>query len=98
MMNLLDLKNISMFLDEEGRVKQLPAKTNKRKTVLEYLSTKFAVDREYTEKEVNEIINTWHTFQDYFILWRELIDFQFLHRTPNGSKYWKEEMNSEISE
>lgn len=61
----------------------------KKIAVIEYIATKFEVGREYTEKEVNEIINKWHTFGDYFILRRSMIEYQLLSRTPNGSKYWK---------
>lgn len=85
-----DYKEISMFLDEEGKIKQMPVKFKKRKAVLEYLSMKFSFDRDYTEKEVNAIIDMWHTFGDYFILRRELVDNNFLCRTLNGVRYWKE--------
>jgi len=81
---------IEMFLDEEGRIKQLPSRGEPRRAVLAYLATKFSCDRDYTEKEVNALIDTWHTFGDYFLLRRELIDYQFLCRTRDCVKYWKE--------
>ncbi len=89
-MCLLDLKEISMFLDEKGKIKQMPTKLVKRKAVLAYLSTKFSSEIDYTEKEVNSIIIMWHTFGDYFILRRELVDYKFLCRTLNCARYWKE--------
>ena len=80
--------NISAFLDETGKIKQLPAPNKTKIPVLSYLAEKFETNRTYKEKEVNEIINEWHTFRDYFILRRLLVDYKFLERTPNGEKYW----------
>ena len=77
------------FLDTEGRIKQLPTKGMIKQEVLTYLATKFDFDIDYTEKDVNEIIKKWHTFDDYFLLRRELIDYQFIFRKLDGSKYWK---------
>lgn len=83
------MSKIERFLDIDGRIKQLPAKGMIKQDVLTYLNTKFEPDREYTEKDVNEIIKIWHTFGDYFLLRRELIDNQYLCRTIDGSRYWK---------
>lgn len=80
--------NISPFLDEEGRIKQWPAATKTKIAVVGYLAGKFDKNRVYNEKEVNEIINEWHTFNDYFLLRRSLIDFKFMGRTRNGAEYW----------
>jgi hypothetical protein len=88
--------NISAFLDDAGKIVQLPAPNKTKIPVLAYLAEKFDRDRSYSEKEVNEVINTWHTFRDYFILRRLLIDYKFLGRTSNGAKYWlvkKEDRN-----
>jgi len=85
------LSKIDKFLDTEGRIKQLPSKGMVKQEILAYLATQFKFDIDYTEKEVNEIIKTWHTFGDYFLLRRELIDYQFLCRTSDGSRYWKKQ-------
>ncbi len=82
---------LERFLDEEGKIKQLPAKKEARLTVLAYLAEKFEAGRDYTEKEVNTIIDSWHTFGDYFLLRRELIDSALMQREPDGSRYWREE-------
>ncbi|MDF2520588.1 MAG: hypothetical protein K0R84_1216 [Clostridia bacterium] len=80
--------NISAFLDVTGKITQIPVPNRTKVPVIDYLASKFEDDRIYSEKEVNEIINTWHTFRDYFILRRLLVDYRFLERTPNGEKYW----------
>ena len=83
------MDSIMMFLDDKERIKQLPSKGEPKRAVLAYLASKFSCDVDYTEKEVNRIIDNWHTFGDYFVLRRELIDAQFLCRTRDGAKYWK---------
>lgn len=80
--------NITIFLDSSGKIKQIPVPNRTKIPVLAYLTGKFEEDRIYSEKEVNGIINEWHTFEDYFILRRLLIDYNLLKRTPNGEKYW----------
>ena len=80
--------NISAFLDEEGKIKQWPAASKNKIAIVGYLASKFEKNRIYDEKEVNEIINQWHTFNDYFLLRRSLIDYKLLGRTRNGAEYW----------
>ena len=80
--------NISVFLNNEGKIVQIPVVSNKKIPVLAYLAGKFEEDRIYSEKEVNAIIDSWHTFGDYFILRRLLVDYKFLERKPDGTAYW----------
>lgn len=82
-------KTIKPFLDSSGKIIQLPQKQKLRFEVLAYLAEKFQLDVDYTEQEVNAICDTWHTFGDYFILRRELVDNDLLNRERNGSRYWK---------
>lgn len=80
------LKN---FLDNDGRVKSWPAKKMFKIEVVKYIAEKFEEDRFYTEKEVNQVIDQWHTFGDYFMLRRGMVDYKLLGRNRDGSKYWK---------
>ena len=77
---------------EKGKIRQLPVKTAYKRYVMEYLVSKFETGKDYTEAEVNAVIDEWHTFGDCFILRRELIDAGLLKRLPNGSKYWRERL------
>lgn len=86
---------LERFLDGEGKIKQLPAKKDAKLIVLAYLAEKFAAGRDYTEIEVNAIIDSWHTFGDYFLLRRELIDNGLMERTRDGARYWKQEKTEE---
>lgn len=87
--------NISAFLDDTGRIKQIPVPNRTKVPVLKYLAEKFEPGRDYSEKEVNRIIDVWHTFNDYFILRRLLIDYNLLGRVPDGTRYWVVEEESD---
>ncbi len=87
---------IARFLNDEGKIKQLPSKREAKYVVLTYLAGQFSCDKDYTEKEVNSVIDSWHTFGDYFLLRRELIDCGLLCRTRDGARYWRK--GEEIAE
>ncbi|MBS4535238.1 DUF2087 domain-containing protein [Clostridium sp. D2Q-14] len=89
------MSKFKKFLDEQGRVTSWPAKRALKIEVLKYIAEKFEEDREYKEKEVNNIIDQWHTFGDYFMLRRGMIDYKFLLRKRDGSMYWREKESEE---
>jgi hypothetical protein len=80
---------IEQFLDSSGKIKQLPQKQKAKCALLEYLAGKFEPGRNYSERDVNMICNQWHTFNDYFLLRRELVDHDLLCRERDGSQYWR---------
>ncbi len=88
-MNEADQKLLERFLEEDGKVKQFPAKAAPREAVLRYLAGKFELNAEYKEREVNAILTQWHSFNDYFILRRSLVEAGYLKRLNDGSKYWR---------
>ena len=89
MENVMDeLKN---FLDDKGRLKSFPAKRKRQLYALFYLASKFEVNKHYTEKEVNDILNKWHTFEDWALLRRDLYDAGFFNRKSDCSEYRLEE-------
>ena len=81
--------DIQPFLDEAEKITQLPQRQQRRVAVLAYLADQFPDSREFTEREVNEICDLWHTFDDHFLMRRELVDNGFLCRERDGSRYWK---------
>lgn len=84
-------QEISPFFDKENKLVKIPKKQEKKKLVLEYVSTFFEMGKEYNEKQVNEILKT--ISDEYVILRRTLIDYSFLQRTSNGEKYWLTDNN-----
>jgi Ser/Thr protein kinase RdoA (MazF antagonist) len=88
------MNDIMRFMDEKGRIKTWASKKEIKYEILKYISTKFENGRFYTEKEINTVIEDWHTFGDYFLLRRGLIESLLLSRTKSGSRYWKEERDA----
>jgi len=86
MANQSDLKN---HLDNEGRLTLWPSKRTLQLTALDYLATKLEPRRVYTEKEINALLNSWHTFGDSALLRRELHEYGLLNRSKDGSEYWR---------
>lgn len=78
------------FLDDKGRLKQIPSKRGIRLTACEYLKTKLSPGKVYTEPELNEFIDEWTTFHDPATLRREMFDAGCINRDRNGARYWAE--------
>ncbi|MEA5141990.1 MAG: DUF2087 domain-containing protein [Oscillibacter sp.] len=89
---------VKQFLDSSGKITQLPQKQKARQAVLEYLTGKFVLGRMYSEREVNGICSQWHTFGDYFLLRRELVDHGLLCRERDGSRYWRAQITRQEME
>lgn len=78
-------KVIRVHMTEEGAVKVFPSKEKKKIVVLKKISENFKVGTQYSEKEVNRILE--RIYDDHVLLRRYLIEYGFLDRTPNGSIY-----------
>jgi hypothetical protein len=68
-----------------------PSKNKDRALFLSFLAEQFELNKIYSEKEVNQIINNLHSFNDVALLRRELYMNKYLDRKLDGSKYWKME-------
>lgn len=87
------LPELKGFLDKDSKLKVWPSRKNgdKQLLALEFLAAKFEAGQEYSEKEVNEILNQNHTFGDPALLRRELFVKRLLERTPDGNRYWRQQ-------
>lgn len=75
------------LLDGEGKLTAFPAKRKKKLYALLYLAEKIQPGRDYSERELGEVLRAWHTFDDPATLRRELYDGFFLDRDPQGRVY-----------
>ena len=75
------------FLDGNGKLTAFPAKRKMKIYCLFYLAQKIAADRDFTEREINDILLDWHSFADPATLRRELYDYGFLDRSRDGKIY-----------
>jgi DNA-binding transcriptional ArsR family regulator len=63
---------------EHGRLKTIPSGHRKRGIILRWLAERFEPDRDYPEKEVNEILGRYHDDVEFFR--RSMIDFGLFER------------------
>lgn len=71
-------KEVISHFFKYGKLVQLPTQRKKREIILREIALKFKKDREYEEKEVNEIIHIFH--EDHCTIRREMIAFGILTR------------------
>lgn len=70
----------------DGSLKMIPTKSKKIHAVLNYLVRSFEVDVEYSEIQVNEILEGF--YPDPTTLRRYLVDYGYLGRSKDGARYW----------
>lgn len=70
----------------DGRLTDFPKKEKKKVAILKYILRRFDVDRTYSEKEINDELKL--VYDDYVTLRRYLIEYGFMDRFDDGSKYW----------
>lgn len=78
----------------EGPLAELPTKEKRKIVILQHISHRFEIGRTYTEKEINEIVKA--VFPDYVLIRRNLIEYGFLDREPDGSAYWVKTQGEEL--
>jgi DNA-binding CsgD family transcriptional regulator len=69
------------------KLRVFPVKEEKRKALLPRFADLFEPDKTYTEAEVKKIIKT--IYEDDATIRRYLVDYGYLSRTNDGSKYYK---------
>ena len=83
----MDAYELKGFL-RHGKLIRLPSNRKKRLAALIWLSEYIAPNKEYTEREFNELLNKLHSFEDPATLRRELCDYGLINRSADGSCYW----------
>ena len=79
---------LERFLDADGRVVIWPSRRRDRLLVLAHLARLFDAECDYTEREVNALLNGAHIWEDPAFLRRILVEERFMGRTPDGRRYW----------
>jgi hypothetical protein len=80
------LKVISTYMDNNGKLKQLPAREKKKIIIFREIIKNFKCNTDYSEKEVNSILKGIYE-EDYPTIRRALIEYGFMERTPDCSIY-----------
>lgn len=81
---------IENYYDDNGILRQYPSKKPLRMIALKRIGEAFEYNKDYKEKEINEIIKSKIGFNDVELIRRELYNNRILNRLIDGSKYWKE--------
>ena len=81
-------KSLQKYFPEgtDGPLKNFPLKEKQKLVVLREIIKHFKPNKNYTEKEMNEVLSA--IYPDYVILRRYLIEYGFIDRKPDGSQYW----------
>jgi hypothetical protein len=74
---------------EDGQLVKLPKKEKRKVIIFLELIELFKEEKVYSEKEINEVIQTVHS--DFATIRRYLIDFKLLERSVDGKEYWVNE-------
>jgi hypothetical protein len=69
-----------------GRLRTLPERHKTLDVLMRWIATKFQAGIDYAEHEVNALLTEY--YEDYVTLRRELINYGFLKRERDGSRYW----------
>ncbi|MBN2540047.1 MAG: DUF2087 domain-containing protein [Bacilli bacterium] len=75
------------FVSKEPLIlREFPSKQKRKYLVLTHIIKVFDENTIYTEEEVNDLLI--NIFPDFVTLRRALIDFKFMEREKDCSKYW----------
>ena len=76
---------VEQFFEEDGSLKQIPAKQSKKIAVLKIIASSLEPNRRYSEKELNQLIAKFN--DDTAAIRRHMIEFKILERDKE-SIYW----------
>ncbi len=78
---------ISRYFDENNQllIKDFPSKEKKKIIILQHIAQEFDNNKEYNEKQVNEVLMQF--FDDYVTVRRYMIEYGFMERNKDCSVY-----------
>jgi hypothetical protein len=76
------------FMNREHRLTQFPTREYDRHLVLRYIAGRMTAGRDYTEREVNDLIASAIAFDDFVTIRRALFNAGYIGREKDGSRYW----------
>ena len=78
--------------DNKLLIKSFPAKEKRKIIILQKIMDDFTINKDYTEKEVNAILKQY--YDDFVSIRRYLVQYGFMDRNGDGTKYWVKICNS----
>jgi hypothetical protein len=80
-------RDLRPFLDDAGRLRQWPSRVKVQRMATALLARRFELGRDYSEKDVNALLMDAHTFADWALLRRSLVDWGLMTRESDCSRY-----------
>ncbi|AHM58249.1 LuxR family transcriptional regulator (plasmid) [Peptoclostridium acidaminophilum DSM 3953] len=80
---------LTKYFDGSGMLINFPGKEKRKVIILTEIATRFKQGTEYSEKDVNGILEK--IYHDYVMIRRYLVDYGFMDRSADGSRYWMRE-------
>lgn len=81
------IDRVARCFDASGRLQRWPARRADQELALWIVWSQLPGDGQFDELELNAMLRTWHDYEDYVLLRRELCDLDLLRRTPDGRIY-----------
>ena len=85
--NPLRLTRLARLFDAEGRLSRWPGKRGLEASCLWVIWARIPARQTFSETQLNDILNTLHSFGDHALLRRGLCDNGMMTRTPDGREY-----------
>jgi hypothetical protein len=85
--NLGLIEKSARHFDAAGRLQRWPARESQAVLCLFVLWSRSPRGESFTEREISELLDEWHTFGDHALLRRALVDYGLMSRTVDGRKY-----------
>ncbi|MBU1039790.1 MAG: DUF2087 domain-containing protein [Proteobacteria bacterium] len=86
------LKRLIRLFDRDGQLLRWPGKRGMEASCLWVLWSRIPARQSFTEAQLNDLLNTLHSFGDHALLRRGLIDCGLMTRTPDGREYRRVEL------
>lgn len=83
------VETIKNYVTKEGALKNFPSKEKKKIIILEEIMKNFSRGKIYSEKDINKTLK--RIYDDNATIRRYLIEYGFLERSKDCSKYWVKE-------
>ena len=85
--NLGLIEKAARHFDAAGRLQRWPARESQAVLCLFVLWSRIPRGESFTEREISELLDEWHTFGDHALMRRALVDYGLMSRTLDGRKY-----------
>lgn len=81
------VEKVSRHFDADGLMVRWPSKASHAELCLWVMWSRLPAGAAFTEREISELLNDWHTFGDYALLRRGMVDARLVSRTVDGREY-----------